>query len=123
MFDEEIRRWMAANPNLAFNALLKSDFHRFIEQCFGTLNPETPFLDNWHIKAIARKLEQVRLDKIKRLIINMPPRSAKSISAYIAFSAFIHGHDPSAEIMAVSYAQNLSTKLHNDYRQIISSPW
>lgn len=123
MFDEETRRWMAANPTLAFNTILKSDFHKFIEKCFGTLNPATPFLDNWHIEAIAWKLEQVRLGKIKRLIINMPPRSAKSISASIAFSAFIHGHNPSAQIMAVSYAQNLSSNLHNDYRKIISSKW
>jgi len=123
MFDDETRRWMAANPTLALDTILKSDFHKFIEKCFRTLNPGTPFLDNWHIEAIAWKLEQVRLGKIKRLIINMPPRSAKSISASVAFSAFIHGHNPSAEIMAASYAQNLSSNLHNDYRKVISSQW
>jgi len=63
------------------------------------------------------------LGKIKRLIINMPPRSAKSISASVAFPAFVHGHHPTTKIIAVSYAQSLASKLHNDYRSVISSPW
>ncbi|HEV7417773.1 MAG TPA: hypothetical protein VGN98_16580, partial [Tianweitania sediminis] len=53
----------------------------------------------------------------------MPPRSLKSISASIAFPAFIHGHDPSREIVCVSYAQDLAAKLHNDYRAVLASSW
>ena len=40
---------------------------------------------NWHIQALAYYLEQVRLGKINRLIINMPPRSLKSIVSSVAF--------------------------------------
>lgn len=121
--EKKLRRWMAQNPKLIMKEVLKSDFYWFIAKCFGTLNPGTPYLHNWHIQAIAWHLEQVRLGKIRRLIINMPPRSAKSISASIALPAFIHGHDPTIEIIAVSYAQNFAGKLHNDYRTILSSPW
>ena len=106
-----------------FRELLRSNFAGFIGKCFQTLNPGTSYLHNWHIEAIAFHLEQVRLGKIKRLIITMPPRSAKSIAASIAFPAFIHGHDPTAEIVAVSYAQNLASKLHNDNRLVLSSDW
>ena len=106
-----------------FRELLRSNFAGFIGKCFQTLNPGTSYLYNWHIEAIAFHLEQVRLGKIKRLIITMPPRSAKSIAASIAFPAFIHGHDPTAEIVAESYAQNLASKLHNDYRLVLSSDW
>jgi hypothetical protein len=34
--------------------------------------------DNWHIDLICDKLEQVYRGKIKRLIINVPPRSLKT---------------------------------------------
>ncbi len=121
--NEMKRLWMAQNPQLVVNGILKADFSRFIAKCFATLSPRKTFLQNWHIEAIAYHLEQVRLGKIKRLIITMPPRSAKSISASIAFPAFIHGHNPMAEIIAVSYAQGLSTMLHNEYRLILSAPW
>jgi len=111
------------NPLMVVYALLRSNLASFIRQCFRTLNPTSQFRDNWHILAIAWHLEQVRIGKIKRLIICMPPRSLKSISASVAFPAFIHGLDPSKLIIAVSYGQELSIKLHNDYRLILSSDW
>jgi predicted phage terminase large subunit-like protein len=109
-------------PDLV-SALLRNSFPAFIRKTFMTLNPGVAFCDNWHINAIAHHLELVRLGTIKRLIITMPPRSLKSISASIAFPAFIHGHDPSREIICVSYGQELATKLHNDYRTILCSDW
>lgn len=122
-FGDELHRMINENPELLLNLKLRTEFKWFIAKCFNTLNPGTEYLDNWHIDAIAWHLEQVQRGRIKRLIINMPPRSAKSISASIAFPAYIHGHDPTKEIIAVSYAQSLATKLHNDYRTILSSPW
>lgn len=119
----DMRRMINERPKLLLNLKLRSEFKWFIAKCFGTLNPGTEYLSNWHIDAIAWQLEQVRLGRIKRLIITMPPRSAKSISASVAFPAFIHGHDPTKEIITVSYAQGLASKLHNDYRMILSSGW
>jgi hypothetical protein len=119
----EAREWALKNPQIVLDEILRTDFSRFIEMCFRTLNPGTGFLMNWHIEAIAWHLEQVRLGKIKRLVVTMPPRSAKSISGSVAFPAFVHGHDPTNRIITVSYAQTLSSTLHNDYRRIITSPW
>ena len=48
--------------------------------------------------------------KIRRLIINVPPRHLKSLLASIAFPAWCLGHDPSAQILCVSYAQELADK-------------
>ena len=120
---DDMRDMLSRNPDLLLKMKLRTDFKWFIAKCFSTLSPGTTFLENWHIEAIAWHLDQVRLGHTKRLIITMPPRSAKSISASTAFSAFIHGHDPAKEIIAVSYAQGLATKLHNDYRTILTSDW
>src|ERR1700719_2375381 len=97
-----------------YAAILRSDFYGFIERSFYELNPATPFKDNWHIDVLAHELEQVRLGKTKRLIINVPPRSLKSHCASIAFPAWILGHQPSAQVICVSYAQDLSDKLASD---------
>ena len=105
------------------SALLRTNFASFSRTVFQTLNPGTRYLINWHNWAIAFHLEEVRAGRIKRLIINMPPRSLKSTAASVAFPAFLHGHDPSLAIISVTYAQDLSIKLHNDYRAIITSRW
>ena len=78
----------------AAKAALRGNLASFTREVFLTLNPSVPYLGNWHILAIAHELEKVRRGETKRLIIAMPPRSLKSISASIALPAFIHGHDP-----------------------------
>jgi hypothetical protein len=65
----------------------------------------------------------VREGKIRRLIINLPPRHLKSLLASIAFPAWCLGHDPSAQILSVSYGQELADKLARDCRSIMMSPW
>jgi len=105
------------------DAILRESFVSFIRKTFNTLNPGTRFLDNWHIEAIAWWLEQVRLGRIKRLIITMPPRSLKSISASVAFPAYVLGMDPTKSLICVSYGQDLAAKHQNDTRAILNSSW
>jgi predicted phage terminase large subunit-like protein len=104
-------------------AILRSDLTSFIEQCFSTLEPGTPYLDNWHVHAIAYQLMRVWRGECKRLIINVPPRSAKSICVTIAFTAWVMGHDPRKRIMAISYANELTRKHAADFLTIVESAW
>jgi hypothetical protein len=59
------------------DVILRSDLGYFAERCFSELNPQAWFLPNWHIEVIAAKLTAVRQSKIRRLIINLPPRHLK----------------------------------------------
>src|SRR6478609_7679135 len=106
-----------------YEAVLRSDLGYFAERCFYELNPQAAFLMSWHLEVIAAKLAAVREGKIRRLIINLPPRHLKSLMASIAFPAWCLGHDPSAQILSVSYAQDLADKLARDCRSIMMSPW
>src|SRR5437016_12457295 len=106
-----------------YEAILRSDLSYFAQRCFCELNPQAVFAINWHIEIIAAKLAAVREGKIRRLIINLPPRHLKSLMASIAFPAWCLGHDPSAQILSVSYGQELADKLARDCRSIMMSPW
>ena len=106
-----------------YDAILRWDLGWFAERCFCDLNPQAPFLPNWHIEVIAAKLMAVREGKIRRLIITLPPRHLKSLLASIAFPAWCLGHDPSAQILCVSYAQDLADKHARDCRSIMMRPW
>ncbi|HEX3430722.1 MAG TPA: phage terminase large subunit [Rhizomicrobium sp.] len=104
-----------------YRLVLRNDFHSFLHRSFAELNPRTPFLDNWHLAVLAAKLENVRLGKTRRLIVNLPPRHLKSHAASIAFPAWLMGHDPSTQILCVSYGQELSDKLSRDCRALMTS--
>lgn len=106
-----------------YQALLRQDLSIFIQRSFLELNGGTPYLHNWHIDLIASKLMDVCQGKIRRLIINIPPRNLKSICASVAFPAWLLGHDPTKKVICASYAQDLAEKLARDCRQIMRSEW
>jgi hypothetical protein len=106
-----------------YDAVLRQDLASFAARCFSDLNPQVDLMMNWHLEVIAAKLMEVWQGKIRRLIINLPPRHLKSLMASIAFPAWCLGHAPSAQIMSVSYAQDLADKLARDCRSIMTSPW
>jgi predicted phage terminase large subunit-like protein len=106
-----------------YEFLLRRDFTTFAGRCFYDLNRQTDLAMNWHLDVIAAKLTEVREGKIRRLIINLPPRHLKSLMASIAFPAWCLGLDPTAQILCVSYAQDLADKLARDCRGIMMSPW
>jgi len=106
-----------------YDVLLRNDFALFAGRCFHELNPQAELAMSWHLEVIAAKLAAVREGKIRRLIINLPPRHLKSLLASVAFPAWCLGHDPSAQILCVSYAQDLADKHARDCRSITMSPW
>ncbi len=114
---------MATMSSTELQMFSRFDFHTFMHRAFRELNPRTPFLDNWHNELIAAKLDACRRGEITRLIVNVPPRSLKSHAATVCLSAFIHGHDPSAQIICASYGQDLANKHSLDCRTLMTSKW
>jgi len=115
---------VSAGLDLAeYEALLRADFAGFAERAFHELYPQTEFLANWHQRVIAAKLEAVFAGRIRRLIVNEPPRQLKSHYASVAFPAWCLGQRPSLQFLCVSYAQDLADKLARDSRSIMISPW
>ena len=77
----------------------------------------------WHIELLCAKLAALRAGKIGRLIINVPPRYLKSHLVSVTFPAWCLGHQPSAQILCASYAQELADKLSRDCRRVVASDW
>ena len=95
----------------------------FVEKTFRTVSPGAGYHRNWHIGAIAHQLERCRTGGLKRLLITISPRATKSITASVAFPAFVLGHNPSAEIMCLSYGQDLAIKHGDDMRYVMEQDW
>ncbi|MDQ8699207.1 phage terminase large subunit [Hyphomicrobium sp. LHD-15] len=108
---------------LLVEALVRNDFLSFIMRTFDTLEGGKPFFPNWHIELIADRLQQAFDRKIKRLIINVPPRSLKSICASVALPAWALGRDPTLRIVCASYSQDLAGKLARDCRTVMDADW
>jgi predicted phage terminase large subunit-like protein len=110
------------DPRL-LQALLRQGLYPFVMKAFATVSPGEPFLPNWHLEAICHHLELVRQGKIRRLRIEVPPRSLKSVCASVAFPAFLLGHDPTMKIITASYSADLAAKHAGDCRAVMQAPW
>src|SRR6185312_1134631 len=101
----------------------RTDFYAFAQRCFQTLHPGGQFLANWHIEAMAHRLQGVQAGTIRRLIINLPPRSLKTVLASVALPAFVLGHDPAKKIICVSYSSELATSFSIQTRTVMRQRW
>src|SRR5690242_11586437 len=104
-----------------FDAILRQDLFTFIAKTFGTIHASQGFSPNWHIEVIADRLMRAYRSEIKRLIIALPPRNLKSISASIAFPAWALGKNPGLRFICASYSQGFSAKLARDCRTVMGS--
>jgi hypothetical protein len=105
-------------------ALLRTDFKSFVIKVFKEVSPNNRYLDNWHVDVICHELMRITEEEDNnRLIINIPPRHMKSIICSVAYPAFILGHNPRAEIICVSYADELSSKFALDTRRVMETSW
>lgn len=107
-----LHRWALAN-----------DFGVFFEKCFATLEPQIAFQDAWYIHAVAEALRKVSCGETTRLIVNIPPRSGKSMLVTVAYTAWLLGTEPWKRIICVSYSESLAKSHARAFRTIVGSTW
>ena len=76
------------------------------------------FIAGNHHKIFAKKLEDVSRGKIKRLIVNMPPRHTKSEFASNLFPAWMMGRNPKLKIIQTTHTAELSYNFGRKVRNL-----
>lgn len=113
---------MAELTPAMWDNLARDDFDAFARFMFPITQPGVEYEWNWHIECISEHLEAMRRGEIKRLIINLPPRSLKSYLVSQAFPAWILGNDPAEKFINVSYGLSVVEQNAMKCRAIIGSP-
>ncbi len=96
-------------------AILRTELAFFIRKVFATISPGETYLHNWHVDAIAHQLMRVHAGEGRRLLINQPPRSLKSICVSVAYVAWLLGHDPTRRVIVASYSGDFAAELHRQF--------
>lgn len=99
------------NSNSAIIALYRSDFMSFLKFAFRELHPGKQLEGNWHVDVMADRLERLLRGDVKRLMINIPPRSLKSFCGSIALTAFALGRRPTKRILLIAGSRQLGQEL------------
>jgi predicted phage terminase large subunit-like protein len=116
-------RLMATEHVHIDRALTDKGLKHFVELAWHLVEPGRPFIPGWHIDAICDHLEACYRREIKRLVINVPPGSMKSLSCCVFFPAWLWTQDPSTKAIYASYNDKLSRRDSIRTRRIVESDW
>ena len=93
----------------------QGDFSAFVKEMWPG------FIDGRHHKVMAKKFEEIAEGKIKRLIINMPPRHTKSEFASFLLPAWFLGKYPGKKIIQTSNTAELAVGFGRKVRNLVDS--
>jgi len=111
------------DPQALLNELCRHDFTAFLRKGWPWISGGDPIAWNWHLDAIAYRLERIELGEIRRSLINLPPRNGKSKTVSVLWVAWMLGRDPTLNFVCVSYSNELSGKMARDCRAVMEAPW
>ena len=80
------------------------------------------FIEGRHHKIIADKLEAIAEGKLKRLIVNMPPRHSKSEFASYLMPSWFLGRNPKLKIIQATMNTELAVRFGRKVRDLIADP-
>ena len=111
------------DPQTLLAGLCRHDFTAFLRKAWPWISGGEPLCWNWHLDAIAHKLDRIECGESRRTLINLPPRNAKSKTISVIWVAWMLGRDPTLNFVCVSYSNELSGKMARDCRAIMDASW
>jgi hypothetical protein len=95
---------------------VQNDFMSFVKHVW----PE--FIEGGHHKIIAEKFNLIAEGKLKRLIINMPPRHTKSEFSSFLLPAWMIGRKPKLKIIQSTHTTELAVRFGRKAKNLMDSP-
>jgi predicted phage terminase large subunit-like protein len=95
----------------------------FLRLAWRQVEPSSNFQENWHIDCLAEHLGALANRQIRRLIINLPPRSLKSMLISVVFPAWRWLQAPGEKFLCASYGKALAIRDSRRCRNLIASSW
>ena len=79
------------------------------------------FMEGDHHRKIAKKFEDIANGKIKRLIVNMPPRHTKSEFASYLFPAWMVGKNPKLKVIQTTHTGELAVRFGRKMKNLVDT--
>lgn len=104
-------------------ALAERSLADYVRQAWPIVEPSTRYIHGWHIDAICEHLQAVTNGEIRNLLINVPPRYAKSLLVCVFWFTWEWTFKPETRWMFSSYSETFAIRDSLKCRRILDSPW
>lgn len=99
----------------------EKSLYQFIINFWNTFEP-SPLVNNWHIECIAEHVQAALKRQIRRVIVNVPPRSGKSIISSICAPVWGFLNQPHEKFWLISHSAKLFIQNIVYARRILEHP-
>lgn len=109
--------------------IYKRSFYEFYKKAFCQLHPGLDYDENWHAKYICDILQEETFRVVAKkqrehdIIINVPPRSSKSMIVSVIWPVWSWTVDPKLKFISGSYSDTLATNHSRLSKDLIESNW
>lgn len=101
----------------------KRSLREYVELAWPIVEPAREFIPGWHIDAVCDHLEAVTKREIRRLVINVPPGTSKSLTCGVFWPSWVWTHTPDTKWITASYSGIISRRDALRARRIMESDW
>lgn len=128
-----LAKLMKENPAL-YKALLEKrgcemSLHYFVKKAWSSME-SNPFQDNWHLKKLCEELERITRGENRFLLINLPPRCAKTLFVNVCWPVWTWIQDEKkftsgngVRFLCASYGDKLTLDNADKMRDLMNSQW
>lgn len=102
---------------------MSSSLHAFVQGSWHIVEPNRPFVDNWHIRKLCKQLEEIADGRCKRCVINVPPGTMKTLLVSVFFPTWLWARNSRFKILTASYSRDRAFDANLQGRKIIRSDW
>lgn len=97
----------------------------FVREAWPVIEPNAEYIHGWHIDAICEHLEAITDGRIKRLLINVPPGTMKSLLVGVFWPAWEWGPRglASNRYLTTSYSEGYVKRDSRRMRDLVQSDW
>lgn len=109
--------------------IYQKSFYEFYKAAFCQLHPGLEYDENWHAKYICDILQSetervvAKKPREKDIIINVPPRSSKSMIVTVIWPVWSWTIDPTLKFLTCSYSDTIATILARQSKDLINTNW
>jgi predicted phage terminase large subunit-like protein len=101
----------------------RRDMRLFVREAWPIIEPSTPFSDNWHVGVLCEHLSAVTNGEIKKLLVNIPPGTSKSLLTCVFWPAWEMATDPALRYLCGSFDEGLTIRDNSRTRDLVESAW
>lgn len=102
---------------------LRGSLLAFVREAWDIVEQGQAFQNNWHIEELCKILESVTAGNMKRVVVNVPPGTMKSLLTSVFWPCWMWANNPRLRILTAAYSDKRALDANLKARNIIKSLW